>query len=184
MNRYWVLLTLLAGVIVTFWLAARLDAEDSTLAPKLSHDPDYFMENFTQTTLDETGAPRRRLTAQLLVHYPDDDSSELVRPALELYNGSPQPWRVIAERGWVSAGAEVVVLYGAVEIWRLDERGQRALEVHTRDLRILTDDQYAESDNPTTIRSPTTTTHAIGMRADFGVRRLELLKEVRTRHEG
>ncbi|MCC7412448.1 MAG: LPS export ABC transporter periplasmic protein LptC [Gammaproteobacteria bacterium] len=176
-------LGLLAALVVTGWLLGRLDDGSGRGAVKVRHDPDWYMENFTQRAMDASGAIARRLSADFMVHYPDDDSSELVRPVLELYNEDPEPWRVIAERGWVGANGEVVLLYGSVEIWRNAPEGGREIEVLTRDLRVLPEEQYAESDHPTTIRKRMTVTHAVGMRADFGAKRLELLTKVRSRYD-
>ncbi|MGE0385705.1 MAG: LPS export ABC transporter periplasmic protein LptC [Gammaproteobacteria bacterium] len=183
MNRVLILLGLAAAVALTAWIGALVSRGERGLATAVPHRPDYYLEDFLQTSLDERGAIHRRLKASRMVHFPDDDSSELTDPELELHNTGPRPWKVRAERGWVSSRAEVLVLYGTVEIWRDDADGRRELEVFTRDLRILAKEQYAESDHPTTIRNPTTTTQATGLRADFGARRLELLRDVKTRHD-
>lgn len=182
-DRWLLVLALLALAAGTTWLLDELDVGPQGPQLRQSHEPDYYLERFTELAMDAEGAPLRRLSAEFMVHYPDDDSSELVSPRLELYNAGSAPWHVIAERGWVGADGEVVLLYGAVEIWRDAADGHREIEVHTRDLRVLPDERYAESDNPTTIRNRTTVTHAVGMRADFQARRLELLSRVRSRHD-
>jgi lipopolysaccharide export system protein LptC len=176
------LLSLIAAAIFTGWLVDRVDSTAPRPEEARRHDPDYYMENFSQLSMDPGGGLDNKLQAEFMVHYLDDDSSELVRPRLELYNDSRPPWIVVAERGWVSAGNEVILLYGPVEIWRNHADGEREVEVLTTNLRILADEDYAESDYPTTIRSRTTTTHAVGMRARFGKGHLELLERVRSRH--
>ncbi len=168
---------------LTFWLWQYLDEADWGAPMSAPHEPDYYIEDMVRNTLDETGALQNVLYADLVTHYPDDDSTELENPRMEIYNGGPDPWYVIAETGWVSSGNEVVLLHGEVEIWRLNEQGKRKFEVLTSELRVLPQEQYAETDDPATITSDTRITKTIGMRANFAHDRLELLKQVKTRHE-
>jgi lipopolysaccharide export system protein LptC len=174
--------TLLLGVF-SFWLWQDLDQEEVTARLAAPHERDYYIEDMTRTTTGVAGELKNILRADLVEHFPDDDSTELASPHLEIYNGQVQPWHVIAERGWVSSGNDVVLLHGEVEIWRLGKEGQRVYQVITSELRVLPKEQYAETDNPTTIIGPSTVTHAIGMRANFAHDRLELLDRVRSRHE-
>jgi len=175
------LLSLLVGG--SAWLLDRLEEDAPRVAAPQRHDPDWYMEDVTEHAMNAAGELERKLVAERMVHYPDDGSTELVRPRLELYNGDPEPWHVVADRGWVSAGNEVILLYGEVEIWRNHQDGGRELEVLTTDLRVLPEQQYAETDNAATIRTRTTVTQAVGMRARFAASRLELLQRVTSRYE-
>ncbi|MGH8508471.1 MAG: LPS export ABC transporter periplasmic protein LptC [Gammaproteobacteria bacterium] len=51
------------------------------------------------------------------------------------------------------------------------------------DLRILPKKRYAETDSATTIITPTSVTHGIGMRARLTLGLVELLKNVRTHYD-
>ncbi len=168
---------------LTFWVWQQLDEDGGDMLPASVHEPDYYIEDMVRNTLDETGTLKNVLYADLVTHYPDDDSTELSRPHMEIYNANSQPWYVVAETGWISSGSEVVLLHGEVEIWRQDEAGRREFEVLTSELRVLPQEQYAETDDPATITSKTTVTKTIGMRANLAHDRLELLQQVRSRHE-
>ncbi|HCU90510.1 MAG TPA: LPS export ABC transporter periplasmic protein LptC [Gammaproteobacteria bacterium] len=168
---------------LTFWLWQQLDETQGYIMPIGVHEPDYYIEDMVRNTLDENGALKNVLYADLVTHFPDDDTTELDRPRMEIYNGKSDPWYVIAESGWVSSGSEVVLLHGEVEIWRLDKTGNREFEVITSELRVLPQEQYAETSDPATITSKATISRTIGMRANFAHDRLELLKQVRSRHE-
>jgi len=184
MTTSWVSALVFVGLsALTFWLWRQLDVNEGYGTPVRIHEPDYYIENMVRNTLDETGALKNVLYADLVTHYPDDDTTELARPRMEIYNGSLDPWYVIAKTGWVSSGSEVVVLHGEVEIWRQDDAGRREFEVITSELRVLPKEQYAETDDPATITSKSTITKTIGMRANFAHDRLELLKQVTSRHE-
>ena len=176
------IVTLALGIF-SFWLWQNLDEEEVALRQPDPHELDYYIEEMTRTTTGIEGELKNILRADLVEHFPDDDSTELASPHLEIYNGQVEPWHVVAERGWVSSGNDVVLLHGEVEIWRLGDEGQRIYQVITSELRVLPKEQYAETDNPTTIIGPSTVTHAIGMRANFAHDRLELLERVRSTHE-
>lgn len=179
-------LTTLAVVLLSlgsFWMLQRLELEERNAAARRQHEPDYYIDDMVRRTLGGEGQLANVLYAKRLEHFPDDDSTELASPHLEIYNGTLEPWHVVAERGWVSSGNEVVLLHGPVEIWRLDKAGKRVYQVLTSELRVLPKEQYAESDQPTTIIAPATVSHSIGMRANFAHERLELLNQVRARHE-
>mgnify|MGYP001811965215 CR=1 FL=1 len=184
MNSSWTsALFFVALGALTFWLWQQLDEGQEPVAKKKDHEPDYYIEHMVRRSMDETGAVRNILYADMVLHYPDDDSTELTKPRLEIYNGRQDPWYVIAETGWISSGNEVVLLHGEVEIWREGNEGERSFEVLTSELRVLPQEKYAETDNEATINSPSSVTTSIGLRANFAHDRLELLERVRSRHE-
>jgi lipopolysaccharide export system protein LptC len=167
----------------TFWWLSKVGIDDGQKAGRKAHEPDYYMQNFTTSTMDEQGKLAHRLSAEMMLHYADDDSTELVKPVLDVYNDEPSPWRVRADKGWVSANNEVVLLTGAVHIWRDGPDGVRELDVKTRDLRVLPKDRYAETDKAATLTGQGVEYNAVGMRAIFKEGRLELLSRVKGRHE-
>ena len=161
----------------------KLTDEQEEAERKARHVPDFYMENFSTTTMDETGQRRRRLMAEFMGHYPDTQTSEFEKPYLVLYHPTRPAWHVRSERGWVSSNEEVMLLLGEVNIWRNDAQGERALDIITRDLRVLPESNYGETDKPVVLRTPTTETRSIGMRAYLDQRRVELLSRVRTVYE-
>lgn len=183
MNALITALTVAAFAVFSFWLLQNLEDAETAKGASAPHEPDYFIENMVRRTTGVDGEVANILRADRVEHFPDDDSTELASPHLEIYNGDPQPWHVVAERGWVSSGNDVVLLHGEVEIWRLDDSGQRVYEVLTSELRVLPKEQYAETDSPAIIVGPATVTRATGMRANFAHSRLELVNRVRSKYE-
>ncbi len=182
MNAWLTALVVLAFGVFSFWLLHNLEQTETVARSAAPHEPDYTIDNMVRRTTGADGELRNVLRATHVEHFPDDDSTELASPHLEIYNGDSEPWHVVAERGWVSSGNDVVLLHGEVEIWRLGAEGRRIYEVLTSELRVLPKEQYAETDNPTIIVGPATVTHAVGMRANFAHSRLELVKRVRSRY--
>ncbi len=182
-ERWRILLFLVLLLVGSSWLLNFLDDDDAPVKKAERHDPDYFMENFTRTGMDKQGKAKNRLMADYLAHYPDDDTTELTKPRLQVFSDKGKPVHVVAERGWVTSGNDVILLYGEVRIWRDNDAGERMLEIITSDLKVLPDDEYAETDNAVTIISGTTITDAVGMRMKMKQQRMELLSEVKTRYE-
>ncbi len=144
------------------------------------HEPDYYMEDFTTLTMRQDGTPKSSLYAVHMAHFPDNDTSELLQPKMELYRTSRLPLYVSAEKGWVTADNEVILLKGNVQLWENDESGERILQVNTTRAQVLIDQDYAETDQPATIKTKRTTITGIGLRAYFDDNRLEILKDVHT----
>ena len=141
--------------------------------------PNAWIEHFVTVEMDEAGRPKRRLEAEYMAVNPDE-TSELSNPYYVLYRAGGEPWHVRSERGRVSADGKVVMLLGKVDIWRNDASGARDLDVRTGNLKVLPDSEYGETEERATIRTPTTTSEGVGMRAWLDESRLELLSRVRT----
>jgi len=181
----WLLVTLgvLVSAVLSFWWLEAMQRADTAPTRTSRHEPDYYLDHMVRRTLGDDGVTRSILYSKRVEHFPDDDSIELASPHLELYNSDPQPWHVSAESGWISSGNNVVLLHGAVEIWKLDRAGKRRFQILTTELRVLPKERYAETDSATTIVSPASVTRAIGMRANLAHDKLELVNRVRSRHE-
>lgn len=177
----WIPVLALAGLAVAtgVWLAKL--GEQRPMAVELAgHAPDVTMEEFEVTDMGEDGTPLRRLSAAYMAHFVDTDTKELTHPHLVVYNGDSEPWHVVSQRGWVSADNEVLMLLGEVDIWRNYPNGKREIHIETEDLRVLPDDEFAETALPVTISTPESLTRGTGMHAYLGESRVELLSNVKT----
>jgi lipopolysaccharide export system protein LptC len=171
-------LLLLAGI--SAWLLHDVDPSGLDSAPTSRHAADFFVENFTATTMDENGNPRRRVQAEHMAHFPDTNTHELKQPYLQVFNAASLPWHVTSQRGWLSAKGDVMLLLGEVHIWRNAPDGTRKMDIKTSDLRVLPESEYGETDKPVVITTPHSQSHSVGMRAFLDQGRLEMLSQVRT----
>ncbi len=185
MNIRAVALTIGACLLAFFgwWIFNLIDPGPPPPPREVRHNPDFWLENFTLWAMNEQGRPRYKLVADYQVHYPDDDSSELTRPHIEFYAEKGAPWVVDSERGWVSSGGKLVLLLGKVYINREKTKDNRAMAITTENLLVRPDDEYAETDKPVTIDSEGIFYESVGMRAYMKEDRLQLLADVRGRHE-
>ena len=164
----------IASAFLLNWLGG-----DKTLRfTRKDHRPDYYMENFNTLTMDQDGKPKNRLTAEYMAHYPDDDTTELIKPILELYRIDKPPMLIEAEKGWVTSNNEVILLTGEVILIQNDINNELELRVDTSDVRILMDQDYAETDKHALITGKRTVVNTTGMRAYFKQNRIELLNNV------
>jgi len=179
----WIALVTVLLSAASFWLWRTLGEDETTTQAAGPHEPDYYLVDMVRHSMNEQGELENVLIADRVYHYPDDDSTELARPRMEIYNDSASPWQVVAERGTIKSGTELVLLHGKVEIWRLDDAGEREFEILTSELRVFPKVQYAETDKAATIKGPGSVTRTRGFRANFSHNRLELLERVRSRIE-
>lgn len=177
----WVPVVILAAlaIISTAWLV-QLGKSDSRVQRFDGHAPDLTMEEFEVTTMGEDGSPTRRLSAAYMAHFTDTETKELTHPHLTIYRDQAEPWHVASERGWVSADNDVLMLLGKVDIWRNNADGGREIHIETEDLRVLPDQEYAETALSVRFSTPESLTSGTGMHAYLGEGRVQLLSKVKT----
>jgi lipopolysaccharide export system protein LptC len=179
----WSLILLVSLAGASWWLANRL-AREERASQVDEHAPDYWLEGLSFTTMGPDGLPTRRLGAERMIHYADDDSTELIEPVLSVFEGQRPPWNIRSESGWVSGDGELVLLRGEVRIERSEGEGVRPVEVLTRDLRVQPEQGYAETDRAVSAHSRRDWMQAQGMEVWFnGPVRIKLLSNVRGRYE-
>jgi len=172
------ILVIIAGF--TYWALDKLTEDDVEKLSRLAHYPDYYMEDFSTLTMNQDGTPKNRLNAAYMAHYPDDNTSELHEPKLEIFRKEKQPINVRSDKGWVTSNNDVILLSGNVYLHQNDDDGELKLELITDDARVLVDQKYAETDKAATLISKKSTTTSIGMRAYLQEQRLEFLSNVQT----
>lgn len=179
--RYWsFLILLLALAALSWWWLQTAEALRVSLPGKQRHDVDFYMKDFTVTTMDKAGVPRHRLSGPYLEHHADDDSAKLTRPHMIAFRKDEAPWHIDAEQGWISSGGKEVILRGKVLMRQTDTARGREQTVRTTDLHVRPDDQYAQTANPVTFSNNAgSLIEATGMRASLKDEHLQLLSKVR-----
>lgn len=171
---------LLTGVLLTAWLLRALNLGGPESAAQQSHDPDYYMEDFTTLTMDDHGKPKNKLHAVYMAHYAEDDTSELLKPEMDIYRHNKPPLHISADKGWVTSANNVVLLRDNVRLWEDNDAGERVLQVDTNRVRVLIKEQYAETDERAKIVSGRATIIGTGMRAYLKESRLDVIHHERT----
>lgn len=112
-----VLLAVFTGIgAISAWFQLSLMEEDEPqVEVSDSHDPDYYIENFTATGMDDKGT-KYVLEADRLVHFPDDNTALLDRPHVIQYEPGQSPKHAYGDSGWVSSDGTEILLTGNVKI--------------------------------------------------------------------
>ena len=139
------------------------------------------MVNFTTTTYNREGATEARLSAARMVHYPDDDSTELVSPRLVQSKPGEPRITVTADRGALSRDGDEVFLYGGVLLVReASEHGPEA-RMTTEFLHILRDRSLVRTDKEVKIVEGSRSLQGRGMEYNNLSRELVLRHDVTAR---
>lgn len=148
-----------------------------------SHDPDYIVEHFNVQAFDLSGKPRHRLTARRMIHYMDDDTTELDQPRFRLTTADQAPVDVGARRGLMFGDRESVHFLGDARATRGATRDQSAFILTGEHLRVVPNAGLLSSDKPVTLRQGKSVIHAGGLYVDDHNKRLELTGGVRGLYE-
>ncbi|MBT8419461.1 MAG: LPS export ABC transporter periplasmic protein LptC [Gammaproteobacteria bacterium] len=202
MIKRWILpVALLMLLIGSTWFIEKLGLNTADQNNEvMQQKPDYFIEDFTTTVMDERGLLKRRLHAKRMVHYSAVGASELEEPYLVFFamrspdgtqgtTSAKNPfrvhpiWHVKSEEGRVLANGETIFLMGKVHMWKNDDTGTMELDIRTRNLKILPDSNYGETNEATVISTVTSETSGVGMRAHIKPGRMELLSQVQTTYK-
>jgi lipopolysaccharide export system protein LptC len=176
------LLLMLAGL--TFWINKTVQPQTPKIDGSSRHDPDYIMSNFVTTQTDINGKLRYKLAAAEMRHFPDNDSTDLIRPRFTQFAIDKPYTQLEGLRGHVSANGEQVELFDNVKVKRPAYADKGEMTVDTDYLQIFPDQELVRTESPVIIRqAPKTIIYATGMIYDKKQQTVTLLHKVRAHYE-
>lgn len=131
-----IVISLLFFTGLLWWLPGQLIEPAIQMTGAERSDPDYFIENFTVTAMDERGEPRYELSALRLTHYPNDQQTRLDRPHLTQFD---EETVTTADRGFISPDGKTLLMRGNVRVTRANGGGHAGAEITTNELNVLLD---------------------------------------------
>jgi len=148
--RLFPLALMFALALLTFYLerAVRVDEKDPALR---RHDPDYRIANFTTTTYNRDGRAEAVLSAAQMLHFPDDDTTELTAPRIVHAKQPGARFTVTADRGVLSSGGEEVFLYDNVVLVREADARRPLARMTTSFLHIVQERALVRTDREVSI---------------------------------
>ncbi|MHB8666928.1 MAG: LPS export ABC transporter periplasmic protein LptC [Burkholderiales bacterium] len=173
------LLLMLALAAGSFWLERAVQAPAADRSGRMRHDPDFIAEDFNITKMNAAGKPEYVLSAARMVHYPDDDSTDIVAPRLVQRNDDRAPIDIRADRGQISSRGEEAKLYGDVVVVREAGRTQDEMRMQTDYLQVYPDRDFARTDRPVVITEGDSRLSGVGMEFNNKTRQFALLSQVR-----
>lgn len=171
-------------VVVTasaWWLVSTLQFQSTPIKNilKLRTGPNHYMEDFTTITMDVNGLPRMELRAPHMAHYPSDDKTVLKQPNFIFrQHDKMETWTVDADNATLLGDGEEVLLEGNVFIKGRDQQDQ-VITISTKALRILPNDDYAESHDPVHISQGNHVLDSVGVKLYLDKQLLLLESKVR-----
>ena len=180
--RLFPLLLMLSLALLSFWLerTARIEQGHPSLR---RHDPDYIVHNFKVVGYGQKGEAESMLSARKMVHFPDDDSTELLAPRSVQTKPGEAPMTLTAERGALSQDGEDTFLYDNVLLVRNATPQQPEMRMQTHFLHIVRGRSLVRTDREVAIREEGRYLTGRGMEYDNGSRVLEMRSKVRGRFE-
>lgn len=131
--------TLATLAAASWWITHRTAEPTATPSVKTRHVPDYTLEDFIGNAMNPQGARKYVLTAQIAVHYPDDDTTHFTHPILVQY----LPGGVIAtargDTGVMPGDASEILMTGDVHVVRTAGKDSNAGEINADRMRIELD---------------------------------------------
>ncbi len=180
--RNWLpLLPLLLVLAGTYWLDQQVGPLLAQADSSKRHDPDFIVNDFRATALDEQGKPHHRINAHEMRHYPDDDSLHLEQPEIIALTPNRPTLRTTAQTG-TTFHRDETILRGDVRIVRAASTAASERVFTTTYLRALPSEDYAETDRPVTMRDAHNLVSAVGMTLDNKTQTIKLLSHVRSEH--
>lgn len=150
--------------LLTFWINKSVQPSAPRPDGSSRHDPDYIMSNFVTTQTYPNGDLRYKLAAIEMRHFPDDDTTQLVRPRYTQFAINKPYTQIEGLRGYVSTDGEEVQLVDNVKVTRQAFAGKGEMTVETNYLNIRPNDELVTTQSPVVIRqAPKTVIYATGM---------------------
>ena len=173
---------MLALAMLTFWLERTVREEQ--LHPSLRrHDPDYLVEKFVITKFNSAGVQESTLSAAKMIHYPDDDSTELVAPRVVQAKLNEPRMTLTADRGALSHDGEEVFLYGNVVLVREGTRDRPEARMQSSFLHVIGAKSLVRTDREVIVQEPGRALSARGMEYHNDTWQLFLRERVRGRFD-
>jgi len=173
---------LLLFAALTFWLDRVVQPAGPKLDGSARHEPDYIVDNFNAIKLDLNGQPHFTLAAVKMTHFPDDLSTQLIRPHFIGFNPKTAPYHMYAQRGTVTEDGEHAYFYDNVRVVREASGNATELTMSTSYLHVIPEKDFAETDKPVVIQDAHTLITAVGLKLDKNSHQLKLLSRVKARY--
>ena len=182
-TRLFPLLLMLALAALTFWLERTVREEEHAHPSLRRHDPDYVVDNLAHTRFNAQGSVESTLAAVKMIHYPDDDSTDLLAPRLVQTRPNEPQVTLTADRGALSHDGEEVFLYGNVLLVREAAAERSETRMRTSFMHVVRASSVIRTDREVVISEEDRVLSGRGMEYHNDTRQLFLRERVRGQFE-
>ena len=170
---------MMVGVGLAGWTIFVAYRPTTNITPKSAALPDAFMEDIKTIILDKYGKPKMKLSTPKLIHFTENDTTQLQAPQLTLYRKSPNPWYITAQHAQATDGIDNIRFWENVIIHRAADENNPATVIKTSLLIVHPNQKTAETSHFITLNQPNLVVKATGMYANMNTGDIKLLSNAR-----
>lgn len=184
LHYFTALLLVVLLAVASGWIFESIEKNPLRTKEKLRHNPDYFLKNFTSTTMNDKGKPAYRIKAKLLEHYPDDDSMKLQQARFSFYENNIKTWTAQANEAYILQNSEKIQLNGKVILNQIlsSNKNSDAITLTAENLTIEPKRNLAHTKSKIKLQKGKSIIQAVGMRANMSKRKIEFLSRTRSHY--
>ncbi len=181
--RYWPVIPLILLVVFAQnWVEDEPDSVqvEETINMQQTQS-DYYLEDFTTRKFDMSGNLEYRVSGKNLLHYPDDDRSEILAPTVILLREGIR-WDITSARGELRRSPDTFTLEGSVQLERAIE-GEHDLSIRTDQLSVRTDTNEVSTDLPIEVIADGWQMSSVGLESRIDEGKLIFLSKVKGHYD-
>jgi lipopolysaccharide export system protein LptC len=171
-------LVILTLLVMGSWWAADYSQRAVEIDPpvRLTHERDHWATQIVLVRTDEKGLVIHRLEGDLMEHFPDDKSYDVIRPrAFGLKADSPLTIAT-SQTATVFDEGDRIVMKGDVVLLRLADAKRQPLNFRTDEVTLLIKKDLAYTDLPAIAISGRSRMSGTGMRYNNATQQLDVFK--------
>jgi len=164
-------------VASTWWAADYAQrAVDIDPPSRLTHEPDNWAKTLVLLRTNQQGQVFQRLEGDLMEHFPDDDSYEILKPRAFVLR--PQNPLIIAtsRTATIYENGDRIVMHGDAVILRMGDEERAPLNFRSDELTMLVKQDITYTDLPATAVSGRSRMSGVGMRYNNASQTLDVQK--------
>ena len=142
---------MLVLVGLTFWLMRAVQVSQAE-RDITRHDPDMIVENFTARQLGTDGAERYTIAATKMIHFPDNDTTEVEHVQFSAKEKNEAPLLVTSTKARLTGKADEIFFLNKVQIVREPFQTFQRLVGETTYFHVIPDLGIGKTDQPITLQ--------------------------------
>jgi len=178
--------SLLAALVMTTWWAADYTQRSVALDPprRMTHEPDAWARNFIMLRSDTQGLAIHRMEGEVMLHYPDDDSTEITQARATGRQAQAPVTIATADLAVMDQDGDRVVMRGNAHVHRNADVQTPAMQIRSDVLTLLVPEDVVVTDAPAVVVRAHSVMRGTGMHYDNKTKILQVLSAADTRIAG
>lgn len=165
-------------LVASTWWAAEYAQRAVDIDPpsRLTHEPDNWAKSMVLVRTDAQGQVISRLEGDLMEHFPDDNSYEIIKPrAFALREQNPLTIAT-SRKAFIYDDGDKIVLRGDAVLLRLGDAERQPLNFRSDEITMLVKQDITYTDLPAVAISGRSRMNGVGMRYNNATQELDVLK--------